>query len=131
MSSLGDYVKNYREDLTEHDQNNLKEYSGPFVHAARSTGTDLIKFPNDIEKDDYKITFVNSFNKFHEPYQAFNFYKDNVLLWLFHHDRNKVFHIGEKEKVKRVNQRTALAYCEKWFHTVFIPYLRANNHINF
>ena len=130
-ASLGDYVKHFKEDLTEHDRKRLKGSTTPFVHGARTSGTDLIEFPKNPEASDYKMAFVDSFSKCRDHQQAFKHYYDNVLIWLFYNERNTIFHIGENNTVKKVGREKAISYCQDWFQKRFIPFLRAKKQISF
>ena len=112
-------LTNYKEDLTTHDRNSLRGYTGEFIYGYRTSGTDLFKVTPYMEalrqveatgKSDY-FTDKGLQNLFGGMLRLNNSYSISAIQY---NCRNKAFIHGKNGKIRKVTIATINAIIEKY-----------------
>lgn len=95
-------LKSFTDDLLIHDKKALSRFKGGFIHASRTSGTNLVRF----RLSDYSYSKgKNSIFKQLETDRAFLLGKHNSIFWFY----------DGKEFLKQINRAEATQWLEK-FH---------------
>lgn len=105
----------YRDDLLKHDRDALKKYSGDFLHASRSTGTDLFLF--DVRNIDLK------------PNQDIVEYFTNSKPWLIR-DVNESFLYAKDGELKEISMSEAVYIFDNFIENKVVPFAENINKLN-
>lgn len=102
-------LEHYKEDLTKHDFNALKEYDGKFLYGYRPTGTDLLRM---------KPNFKAYYNEWKEHIKTLSIDEAEKLMvediiWIIYPHRNTKFLYFDGTKFHHITaQRANLLYVQ-------------------
>jgi hypothetical protein len=87
------YMDIYKTDITEHDRKTLHRFNGGFIHGARTTGTDMVRFRLSDYRYDLKIL---DFEQLLDNDKAFLLRDSNDLFHYYNSDNNLISITKEK-----------------------------------